>query len=122
MMDHLVALVDAVDELWAWSAPCEANCCGVYGLCLDIPWWYCGDCTALNEKYRRKDASENGNLGKKYKNIVNNYCAACILDKQCVWLQDALDFYSVFFQFGHWPIPASQLSYHMTATINLIND
>lgn len=57
MMDHLVALVDAVDELRAWTAPREANCSGVDGLCLHVPWWYCGDCTAWNEEYRIKDAS-----------------------------------------------------------------
>lgn len=57
MMDHLVALVDAVDELRAWSSPSEANCGRVDSLCLHVPWWYCGDCTTWNEKYRRKDAS-----------------------------------------------------------------
>lgn len=46
MMDHLVALVDAVDKLRAWSTPREANCGGVDSLCLHVPWWYCGNYTA----------------------------------------------------------------------------
>lgn len=64
MMDHLVALVDAVDELWTWSAPCEADCGGVDSLCPHIPWWYCGDCTEWNGKDRKNYEPENIIYGK----------------------------------------------------------
>lgn len=36
---HLVSLVDSIDELWAWSTPCETDCGGVDSLRLDVPWW-----------------------------------------------------------------------------------
>lgn len=85
MMAHLVALVDAVDKLRAWSAPREANCGGVDGLCLHVPWWYCGDCIAWNEKYKRMNSSENGILGGKkvQKTLV-------IITLQHVWILEAV--------------------------------
>lgn len=60
---HLVALVDAVDELGAGGVPGEADGGGVGGLSLHIPWRHRGHCqdkgTAQRDSSTRSPPSAN---------------------------------------------------------------